>query len=413
MKMRFAFLIIVSLVLFGCAANQQTLQAAPNPSVSIEKFEDSSLTAHKQETESVNKNLVSDFQNLEEKTLAEKVQEEESMKTELPPIPAQTDTNQTEAQIPEEKLVSAPTLNPFAEIQQSANAAFLKADSLIQAGKNDSAVVLLDQLLVLKPLWNSWMERAEAMRNKATDSMQQHSESFASLTAQILNENRARGDFLTIQLLADSLRSLNPGDSLLAFAQKQEEIAFAKTLKRAKAEMEKIQKTALESGNFMQADSAAYRLILKYRYLSDTLHLNTWKNDLQNLSNAQKLNKNYWQTHSTEEAFQKAAAYAAAGNYRQAKEILILLQSSNAYQRAVETLKTLAETSCEQSRKKASNLYVKALAVKPTTEKKKEQRQNLLQQAKETLHVCLDNFPESEEAKKAQNDLKLLADEEN
>jgi tetratricopeptide (TPR) repeat protein len=111
------------------------------------------------------------------------------------------------------------------------------AGLLYQTGHSAEALAILESFAVYKPAINFWIDSANVLydrimtanrggigdaagsRSSAVDSAKL--ETVNSLTAQIRNLKRVNANPLSIIDLADSLRSMAPGDSVLAWLEKQ------------------------------------------------------------------------------------------------------------------------------------------------------------------------------------------------
>jgi tetratricopeptide (TPR) repeat protein len=103
------------------------------------------------------------------------------------------------------------------------------ANLLYQTGHSAEALAVLESFAVYKPAINSWIDSANALHDKImvmNKSGKNQIESpklevINSLTAQIRSLKITKADPILIIELADSLRSIAPGDSVLAWLEKQ------------------------------------------------------------------------------------------------------------------------------------------------------------------------------------------------
>jgi tetratricopeptide (TPR) repeat protein len=104
------------------------------------------------------------------------------------------------------------------------------AGMLHQTGRSAEALAFLESFAVYKPAVNFWIDSANTLYDKITKSnreevMQQISpeklEIINSLTAQIRNLKLTNSNPALITNLADSLRFMAPGDSILIWLEKQ------------------------------------------------------------------------------------------------------------------------------------------------------------------------------------------------
>jgi tetratricopeptide (TPR) repeat protein len=104
------------------------------------------------------------------------------------------------------------------------------ANLFYQTGHGAEALAILESFAVYKPAINLWIDSANTLYDKITrvnrvevklqiDSAKL--EAINSLTAQIRNLKNVNADPAFIMDLADSLRSIAPGDSVLAWLEKQ------------------------------------------------------------------------------------------------------------------------------------------------------------------------------------------------
>lgn len=314
----------------------------------------------------------------------------ESAPEELLPIPAQTDT------------LEARAVDPFVEIQKVVAATFLHADKLSEAGEADSLKAYLERLTVLSPLWDSWMARANAMLEPLSAPDERSVETCRRLALSIVNENAASSDFRAVSELADSLIALNPGDSLVAFAEAQKSLAYERTVKKIRAEMLRADSLA-EAGKFAAVDSLTTRLIMRYREFETGLSLPEFRDKVTSKAAEREAGLGYWKEHSAAAALKEAAALAEKGDLTRAKELYARLLSSPEAKAAKTALDSLSNSVCVSARKKASELYAKAVA-----EKSDSKKLELVRAAREALLKCTENFPNEREAARAKGDLKLL-----
>jgi len=103
------------------------------------------------------------------------------------------------------------------------------ANLLYQTGRSAEALAVLESFAVYKPAINSWIDSANVLYNKITVMNKSGKnqidpskrEIINSLTAQIRSLKITKADPVLIIELADSLRSIAPGDSVLAWLEKQ------------------------------------------------------------------------------------------------------------------------------------------------------------------------------------------------
>jgi tetratricopeptide (TPR) repeat protein len=103
------------------------------------------------------------------------------------------------------------------------------ANLLYQTGRSAEAIAVLESFAVYKPVIISWIDSANALHNKIIAMNKSgknqieppKQEVINSLTAQIRSLKVTNANPVLIIELADSLRSIAPGDSVLAWLEKQ------------------------------------------------------------------------------------------------------------------------------------------------------------------------------------------------
>ena len=103
------------------------------------------------------------------------------------------------------------------------------ANLLYQTGHSAEALAILESFAVYKPAINSWIDSANTLYDKITTTSKGDKaqidparlETINSLTAQIRGLKSTNANPILIIDLADSLRSLAPGDSVLRWLEKQ------------------------------------------------------------------------------------------------------------------------------------------------------------------------------------------------
>lgn len=296
--------------------------------------------------------------------------------------------------------------DPYVEIQKIVAYAFWYADSAQSVGLADSALAMYEKIERLNPLWETWMANVAKLQDRSREVLQAHAAVYNSIAVQLVNENATRADYATVKALADSLVALEPGDSLKTFAGRQVRIAFEKNVKKATADKKKISEDAEKSGNFALADSLANLLLLRYRDFADTLKLEAWVESIHAQALVNSLDGDYWQKNSPKEALAKAEKLVANGKFTEAKELYVKLSTSSERDRARTALAELGKRVCSESRKKASDLYAKAMKSKKPADKTKN-----LESAVNALLTCVENFSDDAEAARAREDLKVLQQE--
>jgi hypothetical protein len=111
------------------------------------------------------------------------------------------------------------------------------ANLLYQTGHSAEALAVLEGFAVYKPAINSWIDSANALHDKIMAMNKSYKgqidsqklEVINSLTAQIRGLKSTNANPILIIELADSLRSIAPGDSVLAWLEKQVPSQYERT----------------------------------------------------------------------------------------------------------------------------------------------------------------------------------------
>lgn len=291
-------------------------------------------------------------------------------------------------------------VDPYKAVPTLIEDILMRADTLLSRGESDSAAFYLERFIVLKPLWNEWQNHAQEIYARTKKTQGERAEEFKSLTLQIINMNSAGSAFDLVKTFTDSLISMNPGDSLVQWAQKQKQKSYQKNLDKALQEKKKILTAANESGRFKDAQEPIQKLKARYYYFEDTLKLVATLEQLQALDEeVSKDDQLYWRSHDPEAALTQAQKLVSEKKFAQAQRLLIKLKASHLRQRAVEQLESLAEQFCNEERKNASVLFTSSQKKSNATQKEQK-----IKQAIEALNRCLENYPDySQKAKVIDN----------
>lgn len=301
----------------------------------------------------------------------------------------------------------ASIVNPYQDIPALVEKVLKHADTLLSNGESDSAASYLEKFIVLKPLWDEWQAQAQTIYTKTKRTQAERAEEFKSLTLQITNMNSVGSSFELIKEFTDSLISLKPGDSLILWAQKQNQLAYKKNLNKARQEKEKILTAANTSNQFKTAQEQIRSLKAHYYYFEDSLQLESTLLQLEELeASISKKDQLFWETNDPQKSLEQAQKWTTEKKYSQAKSLLLKLKSSVLRQKAIEQMDLLAESYCNDERKKTSVLYKAALKTKKTTQKKEK-----LTQAIEALNRCLDEYPEYKQKDKVLNNKQFIEKE--
>lgn len=317
--------------------------------------------------------------------------------------PEETTPSPTDSVIEEKQIV----VNPYRDIPALVEFVLKYADTLLSKGNSDSAAAYLEQFIVLKPLWDGWQAQAQDLYSKTKKTQAQRAEEFKSLTLQILNMNSVGSSFDLVKAFTDSLILMNPGDSLVFWAQKQNQIALQKNLKKARQEKEKILAEANKSNEFKIAQKQIELLKTRYYYFEDSLQLESTLVQLKEMeASISEQDKLFWQTNDPQKSLEQAEKWIAEKKYSKARTILIKLNSSILRQKAIEQMEVLAEAFCNEERKKTSVLFQSAQKISNETQKKKK-----LTQAIEGLNRCLEQYPEYSQKEKVISNRQFLEKE--
>ena len=317
--------------------------------------------------------------------------------------PEETTTSATDSVIEEKQLV----VNPYRDIPALVKSVLEYADTLLSKGKSDSAASYLEQFIVLKPLWDEWQAQAQSIYARTKKTQAIRAEEFKSLTLQILNMNSVGASFDLVKAFTDSLILMNPGDSLVFWAQKQNQIALQKNLKKARQEKEKILAEANKSNQFKIAQEQIVQLKTRYYYFEDSLQLESTLVQLKEMeASISEQDQFFWQTNDPQKSLEQAEKWIAEKKYSKAKTLLIKLNSSILRQKALEQMEVLAESFCNEERKKTSVLFQQAQKAKNENNKKKK-----LTEAINGLNRCLEQFPKYSQKEKVINNRQFLENE--
>lgn len=317
--------------------------------------------------------------------------------------PKETTTHTTDSVLEEKQLV----VNPYRDIPALVKSVLEYADSLLSKGKSDSAASYLEQFIVLKPLWDEWQAQAQSIYARTKKTQAIRAEEFKSLTLQILNMNSVGAGFDLVKAFTDSLILMNPGDSLVFWAQKQNQIALQKNLKKARQEKEKILAEANKNNQFKTAQEQIEQLKTRYYYFVDSLQLESTLIQLKEMeASISEQDQLFWQSNDPQKSLEQAQKWIAEKNYSKARTLLIKLNSSILRQKALEQMDVLAESFCNEERKKTSVLFQASQKAPNEIQKKKK-----LADAINGLNRCLEQYPEYSQKEKVINNRQFLENE--
>ena len=286
--------------------------------------------------------------------------------------------------------------DPYKDFPALTESVFAYADSLYRAGFTDSATAYLERFRIIKPLWLQWEKRADSLLNEFGKTRAEKSKQFDPMVFKIQNMNRAQSAYSLVKETADSLIALNPGDSLVAWAKYQQQIAYSNTLQKARRDLAEIRALAEGRAEFNAAQEKLKEFQLRYRDFEDSLQTAALAARIQELAAvADSVAKNYWATHDPAQALAQADTLKNQEKFPEAKDLLNKLMFSNLRQQALEKYNALADAYCNKQRKVTSQLFTKAQKQKDPQNKK-----SLLQDAIDSLDNCLVEYPDYSQKQK-------------
>ena len=286
--------------------------------------------------------------------------------------------------------------DPYKAFPALVDEVFVYADSLYRAGYTDSATAYLERFRVIKPLWLQWEKRADSLLNEFGKTRAEKSKQFDPLVLKIQNMNRAQSAYSLVKETADSLIALNPGDSLVAWADEQKKLAYTNTLQKARRDLAEIRALAEGRAEFNAAQEKLKEFQLRYRDFEDSLQTAALAARIQELAAiADSVAKDYWAKHNPTQALAQADTLKNQEKFPEAKDLLNKLMFSNLRQQALEKYNALADAYCNKQRKITSQLFTKAQKQKDPQNKK-----SLLQEAIDSLDNCLVEYPDYSQKQK-------------
>lgn len=344
----------------------------------------------------------------EQKADAMAAEKKDSAGFELPAFTPVDSAQASGVQTPDSVAAENPPVksgkNLYFEIPVLAEQTFASVDSLLNEGDVKRATELLESFVVLSPLWKEWMDRATLLMNQIQERSAKVKEEFQPLIFQIINMNAAGASYALVREFTDSLSALSPGDSLVAWANREKEKSFRRNYAKADKEKTEILSRLKSEGNYDAAETQITRLIQSYPEFADTLGLESalLKVAQMRLEESEQ-SKKFWETHDPEQAFAQAKKKAEDKKYLDAKKDFLQLKSSVLRPRAVEELEKLGELYCSEQRTQAANLFKESR--KP---KDREQANQKIKDAISLLDRCLVEFPENKQSKTVIQNKQLL-----
>ncbi len=276
----------------------------------------------------------------------------------------------------------------YVEIPRLARRSQALADSFFQAGELDSASLIIERFFVLNPLWQDWQMWANALNGKIRNIREANTGALKTKKINLQNANARRADYEEILALVDSIRVLQPGDSLQMFADSILKQSYFRTFEKVKSFRDSAMHLAKERANFDSAEQILTELLLRYAGFDDTLQLRRALLDVSSMRvEKSALPEDYWKSHSPQKALEKGRALVAEKKWTQAKETFQQLKSSSLRGEALRELDSLYAAFCTEKRQKAAALFAES-------QRKPLQRTEKLNRAIESLDACLDFAPE-------------------
>lgn len=273
-------------------------------------------------------------------------------------------------------------------------------------GRNREAAKVLENFLVYKPALNEWMDSASNLESQFQAARETQKNSYSSLIKQIRNLGAVGADYDQLRLLTDSLRSLQPGDSLVQWSLSQDAQAFQRSLGTLRKKIQEVRTQVLDNASFAEAAKTTDALLLKYPSLTDTTGLRalrSWISEQEKLY-AQNADAAYWSNHDPRSSLKEARALLERKQYNEARALYQKLLSSPQRKEAREDLEILSEAFCEGQRKIAADRFAAARRTP------KNAAANL-SEAIAALDRCLNDYPDTEVAAKVRQNRALLEQE--
>lgn len=273
-------------------------------------------------------------------------------------------------------------------------------------GRSREAAKVLEDYLVYKPAVGEWMDSAEALEAQFQLARDAKKNAFAPLVKQIRNLGAAGADYGQVRLLTDSLRSLQPGDSLLSWSKAQDELALQRSLNAIQKKKAEVKTLVNDRADFPDAIKIADALLAKYPELSDTTGLNTlrrWIDEQQKLY-ANDADAAYWSGRDARDSLKEARALLERKQYAQSASLYRKLLASPLRKEAREDLEILSDSYCEEQRKIAAERFASARRAPKSAAA-------YLDEAIAALDRCLQDYPEAPVAEKVRQNRTLLVNE--
>ena len=309
--------------------------------------------------------------------------------------------------VPTDAQTSKYPPDPYTAFPALVDEVFAYADSLYRAGYTDSATAYLERFRVIKPLWLQWEKRADSLLNEFGKTRAEKSKQFDPMVLKIQNMNRAQAAYSLVKETADSLIALNPGDSLVVWADEQKKLAYTNTLQKARRELSEIRVLAEGHAEFNAAQAKLKEFQLRYRDFEDSLQTAALAARIAELAAvADSVAKDYWAKHDPAQALAQADTLTRQEKFPQAKDLLNKLMFSNLRQQALEKYNALADAYCNKQRKVTSQLFTKS-----QKQKDEQNKKSLLKDAIDSLDNCLVEYPDYSQKQKVLDNMEFLKKE--
>lgn len=393
MKMRalkFSIGLLSACGLISCAA----VQPLPNVEPVRENVSESSKEiSPSAKTEPAEK---SDEKKSAEKSLAEKSGVENSDKVLSPEISPEPFTETKDSVVE-----TSPDI--YVEIPRLAEEALARADSFWTAGNRDSALSIAEKFSVLKPLWETWQERAQTIRENILQADAQKNADLRKLRIELANANARRADFAEIRTIADSILNVAADDTLRFSVDSLKKAAYVRTFEKVRGKRDEILKFVRERAAFDSAEIRMTDLLMRYSDFADTLKLKEALIEIGAMrSEESMLPDGYWKSHDPNEALAKAQKFRAEKKWSEAKKILVSLKSSALRGEASRAIDSLDAEFCTEKRKLAASDFGKS---------RKSDREKWLRSAIGELNRCLEFAPGYRERATVLSNRKFLESE--
>lgn len=294
-------------------------------------------------------------------------------------------------------------------LEQLARRTLQQAHLLAAQGRKDEAAQVIEDFLVYKPALAEWMDSAVALEARLTGGMSPRpGADYSSLVKQIRNLGAVGADYGQVRLLTDSLRSLQPGDSLVAWSETQDELALQRSLGAIRKENQVIKALVTEQADYAEALRKTDILMRKYSDLADSMGLvalRSWIGEQSSLY-APSVDSLWWKTRSPSDSLKTARAHVTAARYTEARTLYRKLLGSMLRKEARTDLGKLAESFCAAQRAKAADRF-------GASRRDSKRAVALLDEAIGALDRCLADYPDVSVADKVRQNRELLLLEKN